>query len=491
MIILKKSFKDYLNLKKNDSNLSFEEEYENKLKQSLMEMLFSEMPVPPISFKDKDGNYSDEKHHAAINAPIFMDEDDILYLYQFPPEFWTHALAYRYVDALYEAKVNPNYNDIQNIKLGDGSRSVIFRNRNTFAKKLVDKIERTVDVDHFMNAKSNDPDLKKQYAANFEKYGKEGKDLGGLFGTDMSSPVRRAGTNLWVAKGTNTNTSIVGTTDAYPSVRNVEIDLGNFITAQSVASISKVAVLGPTTRDDLFGSGTDPIGQTVRIKNIEFKIIGVTKAKGGSGFGSQDDMIYIPLSSAQRYLAGEAYVTTISVQAVDSESMTGVQQAITELLLTRHHISDATQADFSTFNQADIVATASSITSTFTILLSAVAGISLIVGGIGIMNMMLTSVTERTKEIGLRKAIGAKNVDISIQFLVEAVTLTFLGGAAGILLGVGISYGITYTGLLQTSVSLSSILLAFGVSTVIGIVFGYYPARHAASLNPIEALRFE
>ncbi len=293
------------------------------------------------------------------------------------------------------------------------------------------------------------------------------------------------------AKGTNTNTSVVGTVDAYPIVRNVEIDLGNFITAQSVASIAKVAVLGPTTRDDLFGSGTDPIGQTVRIKNIEFKIIGVTKAKGGSGFGSQDDMIYIPLSSAQRYLAGEAYVTTISVQAVDAASMSGVQQAITDLLLSRHHISDATQADFSTFNQADIVATASSITSTFTILLSAVAGISLIVGGIGIMNMMLTSVTERTKEIGLRKAIGAKNADISMQFLAEAVTLTFLGGAAGIILGVGISYGITYTGLLETSVSLSSILLAFGVSTVIGIVFGYYPARHAASLNPIEALRFE
>lgn len=293
------------------------------------------------------------------------------------------------------------------------------------------------------------------------------------------------------AKGANTNTSIVGTVDTYPSVRNIEVDLGNFITAQSVASIAKVAVLGPTTRDDLFGSGTDPIGQTIRIKNIEFKIIGVTKAKGGSGFGSQDDMIYIPLSSAQRYLAGEAYVTTISVQAVDSESMSTVQQAITDLLLTRHHISDATQADFSTFNQADIVATASSITSTFTILLSAVAGISLIVGGIGIMNMMLTSVTERTKEIGLRKAIGAKNADISMQFLAEAVTLTFLGGAAGIVLGVGISYGITYAGLLETSVSFSSILLAFGVSTVIGIVFGYYPARHAANLNPIEALRFE
>jgi putative ABC transport system permease protein len=293
------------------------------------------------------------------------------------------------------------------------------------------------------------------------------------------------------AKGTNTNTSVIGTVEAYPVVRNIEIDLGTFINSQNIASLSKVAVLGPTARDDLFGSGTDPIGQSIRIKSIEFKVIGVTKAKGGSGFGSQDDMIFIPLSSAQRYLAGEAYVTTISVQAVDAASMTEMQQEITDLLDTQHHIDDPTQRDFNILNQADIVATASSITQTFTILLAAVAGISLIVGGIGIMNMMLTSVTERTKEIGLRKAIGAKNRDISIQFLAEAVTLTFLGGAIGIVLGVGISYGITYTGLLQTSVSLSSILLAFGVSTVIGIVFGYYPARHAASLNPIEALRFE
>ncbi len=229
----------------------------------------------------------------------------------------------------------------------------------------------------------------------------------------------------------------------------------------------------------------------VRIKNIEFKVIGITKAKGGSGFGSQDDMIYIPITSAQRYLTGDAYVSTISVQAVDAASMSEMQQTITDLLLTRHHISDATQADFNILNQSDIVATASSITSTFTILLAAVAGISLIVGGIGIMNMMLTSVTERTKEIGLRKAIGAKNHDISVQFLAEAVTLTFLGGIIGIILGISISYAITYSGLLETSVSLSSILLAFGVSTVIGIVFGYYPARHAASLNPIEALRFE
>ncbi len=293
------------------------------------------------------------------------------------------------------------------------------------------------------------------------------------------------------AKGTNTNTSIIGTVETYPVVRNVEIDIGSFITTQHNISLSKVAVLGPTTRDDLFGPGTEPIGQSVRIKNIEFKVIGITKAKGGSGFGSQDDMIYIPITSAQRYLTGDAYVSTISVQAVDAASMSEMQQTITDLLLTRHHISDATQADFNILNQSDIVATASSITSTFTILLAAVAGISLIVGGIGIMNMMLTSVTERTKEIGLRKAIGAKNHDISVQFLAEAVTLTFLGGIIGIILGISISYAITYSGLLETSVSLSSILLAFGVSTVIGIVFGYYPARHAASLNPIEALRFE
>ncbi|MDQ5949422.1 MAG: putative transport system permease protein [Patescibacteria group bacterium] len=293
------------------------------------------------------------------------------------------------------------------------------------------------------------------------------------------------------SRGKNTNTSIVGTTSAYPDVRNIQIDTGSFITDQHVRSLSKVAVIGPTTRDDLFGEGVDPIGQVVRIKGVEFKIIGVTKAKGGSGFGSQDDMIFIPLSSAQRFLAGDTYVTTISVQAKNAESMATIQEDITTLLLEQHHISDPTQADFSTFNQADIVATASSVTSTFTILLAAVAGISLLVGGIGIMNMMLTTVTERTREIGLRKAIGAKKRDISKQFLVEAIMLTCTGGIIGIVLGWSLSFIITYLGVLQTSVTLFSVLLAFGVSTTIGIVFGYYPARRAAGLNPIDALRYE
>ncbi|MDB5189973.1 MAG: hypothetical protein JWN49_299 [Parcubacteria group bacterium] len=293
------------------------------------------------------------------------------------------------------------------------------------------------------------------------------------------------------AKGTNTNTSVVGVTSAYPTVRNLEVAEGSFISDQNVKSLSKVAVLGPTARDDLFGTDAEAIGQTVRIKGQQFKVIGVTVAKGGSGFTSQDDMIFVPLTSAQKLLAGEDYVTSVSVQAASAGAMAQVQADITTLLLERHKISDPASPDFSILNQNDIVATASSITGTFTILLAAVAGISLLVGGIGIMNMMLTTVTERTREIGLRKAIGAKQSDISRQFLVEAVALTLTGGLLGVLLGMLISFGVNALGLISTSVSVSSILLAFGVSTAIGVVFGYYPATRAAKLNPIDALRYE
>jgi putative ABC transport system permease protein len=294
-----------------------------------------------------------------------------------------------------------------------------------------------------------------------------------------------------VAKGQNTNTQIIGTVPVYLSVKNVEMAFGSFVSDQNVRSLSKVAVLGPTTRDDLFGENTVPVGQTIRINGINFKVIGVTQSKGGSGFGSQDDMVFIPITTAQRFLAGVDYVSIISVQAENSQAMASVQSGITSLLLRLHNIIDPQMADFSIFSQQDILDSASSITNTMTILLAAIAGISLLVGGIGIMNMMMTTVTERTKEIGLRKAIGAKRKDISLQFLAEAVMLTFLGGAMGILLGSGLAFVISFFTGLAVKISLFSIILAFSVSAGIGIGFGYWPARKAAKLNPIEALRYE
>jgi putative ABC transport system permease protein len=294
-----------------------------------------------------------------------------------------------------------------------------------------------------------------------------------------------------IAKGANTNTQVVGTVADYPAVRNIEVDSGTFFTEQHLLSLSKVAVLGPATRDDLFGEEADSIGQKIKINKIEFTVIGVMKARGGTGAGSQDDMIFIPISTAQRFLAGDAYVSAISIQAADQNSMAAVQEDVKNLLLARHNISDPAMADFQVMNQQDIAATASTVTNTLTMLLAAIAGISLVVGGIGIMNMMLTTVTERTREIGLRKAIGAKKGDISAQFLAEAIVLTFFGGAIGIFLGWLASQAVSQLAGLATKVSFTSVLLAFGVSAAIGIIFGFYPARRAANLNPIEALRYE
>lgn len=295
------------------------------------------------------------------------------------------------------------------------------------------------------------------------------------------------------APGTNTNTNVVGTTVDYPSVRNIIVENGNFFGEVDVSARSKVAVIGPTTATDLFGADVDAVGQTIRIRGQQFTVIGVTKAKGSNGGPSNvDDVVYVPISTAQMFLNGNStYISLMSISATDPSLMSTVQADITDFLLQRHRITDPTAADFNVLNQADIVSAASAVTSTFTILLGAVAGISLLVGGIGIMNMMLTTVTERTKEIGLRKAIGAKRTDINKQFLTEAVALTVIGGAIGVSIGWIVAYTITSLGILQASISTSSVLLAFGVSAAIGIVFGYYPARRASRLNPIEALRYE
>lgn len=292
-------------------------------------------------------------------------------------------------------------------------------------------------------------------------------------------------------KGKNTNTQVIGTNADYLIARNIKVNSGSFFSDQQIKSSAKVAVVGPTTRDDLFGVDADPVGQYIRLKNMEFQIIGVTEAKGGSGFSNSDDAVYVPITSVQHYLAGDDYVSMISVAVTEQSFMASVQTDINDLLMRRHNISDSIQADFSLMNQNDIIATASNITGTLTMLLASIAGISLLVGGIGIMNMMLTTVTERTREIGLRKAVGVRKIYINLQFLAEAVLLTFFGGAVGILLGWAASLGVAKFASMTTQVSLSSILLAFGVSAAVGIIFGFYPARRAANLSPIEALRYE
>lgn len=289
----------------------------------------------------------------------------------------------------------------------------------------------------------------------------------------------------------NTNTRIIGAVPEYADVHKVSIESGTFISDIEVQGMSKVAVLGPTTVTNLFGEDADPLGQTIRISNQVFTIIGVTVAKGGTGFQNQDDIIYVPLSTAQKQLYGATHVTSIALEAESPEVMTDAQNEVGYLLLSRHNMNDPTEADFSIFSQQDILNTVSATTGTFTTLLSGVAAISLLVGGIGIMNIMLVTVTERTREIGLRKALGAKKKVIITQFLIESVILTFTGGLLGIALGVLVSY--IYAAVTSSAfvVSPNSIGLAFIVSAAIGVLFGWYPAQRAANLQPIEALRYE
>ena len=309
------------------------------------------------------------------------------------------------------------------------------------------------------------------------------------------APTVRGGAQVTYGNN-NWATSIVGTTPDYLTIRDQTVVRGNPFSADDGSSGTKVALLGGTVSQNLFGSA-DPTGQTIRIKNVPFTVDGVLSAKGQSPTGQdQDDVILIPISTAKRQVVGASQanagsIGAIMVQAVDAHSMDEAQSEIEALVRQRHRIQPGQDDDFTVRNLSDVFSAQESSARVMSILLGAIASVSLVVGGIGIMNIMLVSVTERTREIGLRIAIGARTRDLLAQFLVEAVTLSILGGIAGILVGVTASALISHFAGWNTLVSPTAMALAFVFSALVGVFFGYYPARKAALLDPIEALRFE
>ncbi len=305
------------------------------------------------------------------------------------------------------------------------------------------------------------------------------------------APATSKGVQVVYGEG-NTSTTVTGTTAEYADVRNLGIAEGRFITSQDVNSYARVAVVGPTVVQDLMGDpNANIIGKNIKLDNVPFQVVGVTVSQGSSGFTNNDDMIFVPITTAQDELIGNKYLRQIFVEAAGPDVMQAAQDEITTALEMAHHIQYGQPDDFTITNQADILSTVQGVTQTMTMLLGGIAAISLLVGGIGIMNIMLVSVTERTREIGIRKAIGAKGKDVLLQFLIEAVVLSILGGAVGVLLGAGGSRLVGQALKMATSISLSSVLMAVGFSAFIGIVFGVFPARKAAGMDPIEALRYE
>jgi putative ABC transport system permease protein len=294
-----------------------------------------------------------------------------------------------------------------------------------------------------------------------------------------------------IANGRNWSTTIAGESQDYLKIRDWKLAVGSMFTQRDIRGAAKVAVIGSKTANELFGP-LNPVGQSVRITNIPFIVIGLLESKGaGMGGANQDDRIIIPYTTAMKRITGDKYLRSVNVQIGSAERMEIAQQQITSLLRQRHRLTNGHEDDFNIFNQKEIADTVNSISKIITLLLGSVAGISLVVGGIGIMNIMLVSVTERTREIGIRMAVGAQPGDIRLQFLIEAVMLSLLGGLIGVLCGVGTSRLVAVVANFNAIVSVNSIVLAFGVSSVIGIFFGFYPAGKAARLDPIEALRYE
>ena len=311
----------------------------------------------------------------------------------------------------------------------------------------------------------------------------------------LTAPTVRGGVQV-VNGSNNWATTVQGVTPDYMTIRDYTMLSGEFFTSQDVDAAAKTAVLGETVAENLFGDG-DPTGQTVIIKNVPFTVAGVLTPKGQSPTGQdQDDVILMPISTATQKVLGAnkanaKAVGTLMVQAINPQAIDPAIQEMGALLRERHGILAGQDDDFTIRNLTEVFATQETSAKVMSILLGAIASVSLVVGGIGIMNIMLVSVTERTREIGLRQAVGGKTRDILLQFLVEAVTLALAGGVIGIIVGVTASIVISHVAQWSTDVSLLSIVMAFVFSAVVGVFFGYYPARKAAFLDPIEALRYE
>jgi putative ABC transport system permease protein len=289
----------------------------------------------------------------------------------------------------------------------------------------------------------------------------------------------------------NTNTTILGTTPEFLSVRNYQIADGRMFTTEEVKGNRRVAVIGPTTATTLFGE-VSPVGQLLRIRGSQFEIIGLMRAKGAmGGFNDPDDQLVIPVSTAMRRIIGTQNIRSISAQTRSLDVMAQATQEMDDVLSRRHRTPEGEDKPFMIRNQAEITQMAEETSRVFTLLLAGIASVSLLVGGIGIMNIMLVSVTERTREIGIRMALGARRRDIRRQFLIEAMVLSLLGGAIGVLVGMTGAALMSRMSEWQTSVSLASIGLSFGFAALVGIFFGYYPALQASRLNPIDALRYE
>jgi putative ABC transport system permease protein len=308
--------------------------------------------------------------------------------------------------------------------------------------------------------------------------------------SEVSPEIRASGQVIFGNQ--NTQTTVYGVTEEYLGIRKLSMKSGRIFSNIELRSMAKVCILGQTVVTNLFGADTDPIGQSIRIKNLPFLVIGVLASKGESGFGQdQDDLILAPYTTVQSRLANIDYINSIYISAASEEKSPLAQSEVTEILRRSHKLKESAENDFRIMSQSELIQTVSSVSDVMTYLLGAIAGISLLVGGIGIMNIMFVSVTERTREIGLRMSIGGRGKDILRQFLVESMMISILGGALGIVFGFAVA---KIAGSLMSSptiVSTQSVVLAFAVCFMIGVFFGWYPAKKAAGLNPIDALRYE